>query len=68
MPETSLAGRDIDTTIARQLEQLRETIRQAAAAEDVDNARRAILRLLDQLLQQPSRAASELVRRRSPRD
>lgn len=63
MSDTSHVRRDFDKDIVRQLDQLRETIKKAAAAEQVDNARMAILRLLDQLLQQPSHAASELVRR-----
>ncbi len=63
MSDTSHATRDIDNDIVRQLDQLRRTIQKAADAEQVDNARMAILRLLDQLLQQPSRAAGELLRR-----
>lgn len=63
MSDRSHATRDIDTDIVRQIDHLRRTIRQAAAAEHVDNARSSILRLLDQLLQQPSHAAAELVRR-----
>lgn len=62
MSSTSHA-RDLDKEIVRQLGELRRTIRKAAAAEQVDNARMAILRLLDQLLQQPSHAAGELMRR-----
>jgi hypothetical protein len=63
MPETPRAARDIDHEIVRQLDRLRKTIKDAADAEQVDNARGAILRLIDLLLQQPSRAADELVRR-----
>ncbi len=63
MSNTSRTTSDIDNEIVRQLDQLRRTIAKAAAAEHVDNTRVAILRLLDQLLQQPSHAAGELVRR-----
>ena len=63
MSDTSHATRDIDNEIVHQIEQLRQTIKKAATAEQGDNARMGILRLLDHLLQQPSHAASELVRR-----
>lgn len=63
MSDTPHATHDIDTDIVRQLDELRRTVKRAAAAEQADNARAAILRLIDQLLRQPSHAAGELMRR-----
>lgn len=63
MNEASNVTTDIYSDIVRQIEKLQQTVQEASADELEDGATMGILRLLEQLLQQPSRAACELVQR-----